>query len=137
MANTWFPKGKQALGRGQVDLESDTIMIQAIDLNSYTYSVLHDFLNDIPVGARVGDPVQLQNVSVTDGILNADDTALESLPNGAAIGALIMYQDTTVESTSHLLTYWDSGTNLPITLGSPAGSIPIIFDNGANKISKL
>lgn len=134
MANTFYPKGKEHFANGDVDWEGDTIKIQAIDTASYTYSALHEFLDDIPVGARVGDPVDLANKTATNGILDADDAVLETL-TGASIEALICYQDTTVEGTSILLIYWDSGLGLPLTPNG--GNVPIVFDNGANKIAKL
>ena len=134
MANTFYPKAKEAVWQGEINWLTDTIMAQLIDTAAYTYSAAHEFLDDIPLGARVGDPVELDSgKSVTNGILDADDVVFLALV-GATVEAFIIYQDTTVEATSRLILYFDTATGLQLTPNS--GNVPLVWDNGANKIAK-
>lgn len=92
--------------------------VRAVLLNTtgdgtlYTYSSAHDFLNDIPSGARVADSGPLTNMTFTNGVFDADDLTFYFV-SGATVEALWVYLDTGVEGTSLLLSYHDSLTLTP------------------------
>ena len=135
MANTFYPKGKEHWAKGDINWLGNTIMVQLIDLGAYTYSTLHEFLSDIPLGARVGDPVEIASgKTCTNGILDGNDVVFLSL-TGPTVEAFIIYKDTTVEATSPLLMFFDTAVGLVLQPNS--GNVPLVFDNGANRIAKL
>lgn len=117
MANAIYPLYKQALldASSNVDLNDGDVRVILVDTNDYTYSASHDFLDDVPGGARVATSTALQNTTVTNGTFDADDIALSSV-SGDQSEALIIYIHTGTEGTSRLVAYIDTGvTGLPIT----------------------
>lgn len=135
MANAIYPKAKElALGAG-LNLSAGTVKAQLVDLASYTYSAAHQFLSDVPSGARVGAAVTLSSKSITNGVFDAADLNFTGLTSAASIEALVLHVDTGVEGTSPLLLFIDTATGLPISAGSTGGTVT--WDNGASKIFSL
>jgi hypothetical protein len=67
-------------------------------------------------------------------VLDAADTAFPTV-TGDPSEAVVIYQDTGTEGTSHLIAYLDTGVGLPQT---PNGSnIDLTFPSGADKIGRL
>lgn len=136
MANAIYPKYKEAILKGQpnVDLSSGTIKVVLVDLADYTYSRAHAFLSDVPAGARVGSGT-ITNPTVVDEVLDGDDMVLPAVV-GDPSEALIIYKDTGAEGTSRLVAYMDNGVGgLPVTPNGQA--ITVVWDNGPNKILAL
>lgn len=82
-----------------------------IDLAQYTPNLTtHEFLSDIPAGARVGTPVALTLIDAADdGVLDANDVTGYVLPgNQAALGAIVIFSDTGTAATSPLLCIIDN-----------------------------
>jgi len=117
MANRMYPKGKSAIQRADVDLESDDIRVILVDLADYTYSTAHDFLDDVPAGARVATSGALGSKtvgSVAEGVFDAADVVFSSV-SGDQAEAIIIYKHTGTESTSQLIAFLDTGvTGLPV-----------------------
>jgi hypothetical protein len=117
MANKIYPKYKQALIDGASDVALDTGTVKAIlvDLADYTYSDAHDFLDDVPSGARVATSGALASKTITDGTFDAADFSFTAV-TGDVSEALIIFIDTGNEATSRLVAFYDTGvTGLPIT----------------------
>lgn len=132
MANALYPKFKEYL----LDvLLTSTVKVQLVDLALYTYSASHQFLSDIPSGARVGAAVTLTGKSATLGVFDAADPTWSGLSGAPSIEALAYYIDTGVEGTSRLVYIMDAATGLPISAGATGGTVA--HDNGANKIFAL
>ena len=119
----------------QVNLATGDIRALFVDGALYTPdTVNHDFLNDIPVGARVGAATALTSKTVTGRVFDAADTTIVGV-SGAQFEFLVLYNHTGTESTSRLIALIDTATGLAMT---PSGSdIIITWDNGANKIFRL
>lgn len=133
MASTVYPKAKEAFLKGDLDLDGDVRCI-LVDLADYTYSAAHDFLDDVPSGARVAVSGALANKTMTNGVFDADDVTLSAV-TGDPSEAIIIYRHTGTESTSNLVAFIDSATGLPVTPNG--GNITIQWDSGANKIFAL
>lgn len=133
MASAIYPKGKQNLLDGNIDMSSDTIKVAAIDTGTYTYNTAHDAYDDLS-GVQ-GTPVTLTGKSLTDGVFDADDATFTSI-TGNTVEAVVIYKDSGTPSTSYLIAYLDSATaGLPFT---PNGAnVTLTWDSGANKIFKL
>jgi hypothetical protein len=133
MANAVLPATKKAAL--DAILATGTAKAYLIDTASYTYSSAHDFLADIPGGARVGSAVSLTNITTTDGVFDADDVSFTGLSGAPTIEAVAICVDTGVEATSRFLCYIDTATGLPASAG--ASQVNVAWDGGANKIFKL
>lgn len=130
-----FVNSYMAQGANQVNLVSGDIRAILVDAAGYTPDTTnHDFLNDVPGGARVGSAVALTSKTVTGRVFDAADTTFTGV-SGAQFEYLILYNHTGTESTSRLIAIFDTATGLPMT---PSGSDIIAqWDNGANKIFRL
>jgi hypothetical protein len=134
VANAFYGKGREGFALGEVDWVDDTIKVIAVDLADYTPSLsTHDFLNDIPSGARVANAA-LTNKTATLGVLDADDTTMTSVV-GDQFEALVIMKDTGNEATSRLLIFIDTDTNGPISLTPNGGDVLIEWH--ANGIATL
>lgn len=138
MANALYDKAREAFANAQIAWLTDTIKCVLVDTASYTVNLAtDDFLNDIPLGARIATSSALSGKTNTLGVLDANDI---TFPTGytmpAASGeAVVFYKDTGAEGTSILIAYIDTATGLPIT---PNGAdFVAVLNDGPNKILKL
>ena len=129
MANKLYPKSKKQFLQAGIDLASPNVRAILIDAGAYTYDDAHDFLDDIPSGARIAVSGNLSNKAFGDnGSFDSDDPTFTGV-SGASIEAIVLYVHTGTESTSRLIMYQDTGvTGLPLT---PDGSdVQITVDAG-------
>jgi hypothetical protein len=135
-ANALYPVWKSALLQASANSAlTGTVRVVLIDAADYTYSAAHDFLDDVPSGARVCTPQTLATKTYTDGVFDADDVTFPSC-TGDQSEAILIYIDTGSEATSRLVAYIDTGfTGFPIT--PSGGNITITWSSGANRIFAL
>lgn len=129
MASVIYPKWKQAVWEGNcpdlTDEASNPIRLILIDEGSYTYSAAHDFLDDVPAGARIDTSGDWTSVTGTNGILQGTCPAFTSVAGGSTVNAAILYQHTGTEGTSRLIAFIDdlsyatNGANITITVPTP------------------
>jgi hypothetical protein len=115
MASIWYPAGIDALMEGSVALLTDTIKVVLVDTGAYTYVNTHDFLDDVPAGARIATGTLASKTSTFSSnvwTFDAADTTLSAV-TGAESEIVIIYKDTGVESTSRLLLKLDLAS--PVT----------------------
>ncbi len=134
-----YDAGREGWLGGDVDWDADTIQVILIDSGAYTANqATHDFLDDIPSGARPVTAQTLSGKTKTGGVADANDVTFPNVSGtNPTFEAVVFYKSTGVEATSRLLLYIDStnATGLPITPNG--GDITLVFDNGTNKIFKL
>jgi len=117
-----------------VDFDTDDIRVILIDAADYTVNLTtDDFLDDVPGAARVATSVDI-NTTISGRTVDGDDVTFSAV-TGDQSEALVIYKHTGTESTSRLIAYIDSATNLPVTPNG--GDIQVIWDSGANKIFTL
>lgn len=87
----------------------------------------HQFLNQVPGGARVGSAVTLASKTLSLGNFGAGNISFTSLSSAPSIELLICYRDTGVESTSDLLLALSS-SSFPIAAG--AVQVDLSFPSG-------
>ena len=119
MANALYSSYRNLLGTTGLNLDSEDIRVILIDLADYTYSAAHDFLDDVPGGARVATSATLASTTfgtVAAGVFDAADVTLSSV-TGDPSEALILYEHTGgADSARRLIAYIDTGvTGLPVT----------------------
>lgn len=135
MANALYDAARESFLKADIDMETDTIKCVLLDSADYTASLsTHDFLDDVPAGARVGTAQTLASKTFTAGVFDAADVTFPSV-TGDVCEYILIYKDTGVESTSNLIAFIDTATGLPVTPNG--GDISIAWDSGANKIFKL
>lgn len=128
MATNTYEKFKVALASAGIDLSAGTLKVILVDAADYTVDIVnHDFLDDVPAGARVATAT-LASVTLTASqvssksvvTLDAADTTFTAV-TGDTSEALIIYKDTGVEGTSRLIAYMDSNTVTGLAV-TPNGS---------------
>jgi hypothetical protein len=136
MANALYDKGRQKFAEGSIAWLTDTIRIRLVS-SAYTPNLaLHEFLSDIPAGARIGSASSaLTGKTTTNGVCDADDVVFPSVASGSTVSYVIGYKDTGVEGTSPLIFFIDTATGLPLT--TTGADVTVQWDNGANRIFKL
>lgn len=133
MANVIYPKAlERASAASPMNWLAGTIKVVALD-SGYTYNAAHEYLDDIPAGARVATSSALTGKTAVDGVIDADDVAFGAI-SGDPVVSLVIYEDTGVESTSALLIFIDGFSTF-----TPNGSAPlnVTWSNGADKIARL
>jgi hypothetical protein len=134
MASAIYPKAKEQMLQGGINLASSNVKAVLVDAADYTYSAAHEFLSDVPAAARVATSGNFASKTFPDGVFDAADAVFASA-TGDQSEAVVFYIDTGTATTSRLIAYIDTGTGLPVT---PNGAdINLVWDNGANRIFKL
>jgi hypothetical protein len=134
--NVLYPKFKEAILKALIDLSAVTVKVMLVDEATYTYAATHEFLSDVPVGARGPSTAALATKTFTNGIFDAADTTWTAPAAGTTYEGALLYVDTGTAATSRLIQYAnDAAWGLPITTNGQ--DINMVFDNGANKIFAL
>jgi hypothetical protein len=131
--NYLMPAAKQALLEGRVDYRSDPIFCVLIDAGTYTFSLAHASLADVPAWARVSTSGTLANRTTTNGIADADDITFPAVASSRTVEAVALFSGT--DDSALYLAYMDQAAGLPIT---PTGEpITVVWDNGTRKVFSL
>lgn len=136
MASVIYPTSKVRM----LDyLVAGTVKAILIDTADYTYSTAHEFLSDVPAGARIATSSALGTKTVTqsgaNAVFDAADISFSGV-TGDSSEAIILVEDTGVEATSPLIAYIDVfSAGMPVTPNG--GAIAVAFDNGAAKIFSI
>lgn len=130
-----YDKARQKFLEGSIAILTDNIKAVLVDTGAYSVNLAtHEFLSDIPSGARIATSGNLGTKSSTGGVFDAADITFTSV-SGASVEAIVLYKDTGSAGTSPLIAYIDSGTGLPVTPNG--GDISVVWDNGSSKIFEL
>lgn len=136
MSSVWYPKFLEALltQASNSNAQSGDVKAVLVDGADYTYSTSHEFLSDVPGGARVATSANLASKTFTAGVFDAADTVFTGA-SGDQSEIIIVYIDTGSAATSRLMVYIDTAGGLPVTPNS--GDITVTWPNGAGKIAAL
>ena len=135
MANALYDTGRNAFLIGSINWLTTPVWAVLVDTGLYTPNLATDqFLQIIPVGARVSSSGPLTGLSALAGVADAADVSFTAVV-GPTVEAIVLYVSTGVDATSQLIAYIDTATGLPFT--PSGGNVAIQWDNGANKIFKL
>jgi hypothetical protein len=135
MSNVLFNPGREGHLDGTIIESSGDIRVMLVKTD-YIFSAAHKFLSDITAGNDNGRSASLTSKTVTDGIFDAADTTITATA-AVACNALIIFQHTGSDATARVIAYIDTpASGLPFTPAA-SQSVPITWDNGANKIFKL
>lgn len=117
MANALYPKTKAQMLQAGINLLLADIRLIIVDLADYTYNASHEFLTDVPSGARVATSGSLTGKSIDAATAGfTSDFKTFSAVTGDVAEAIIAYIHTGTEATSRLLWFQDTGVSgLPVT----------------------
>lgn len=113
MASVLYPKFKEGLLSGTIDLTTDVIRAVLIDTGTYTYSAAHNAYDDLS-GVVATESSVLGSKTVTDGVFDSANITFTAA-TGTTAEAVVLFTDTGTASTDLLIAYIDSGTGLPVT----------------------
>lgn len=117
MANAIYPKFKEHLLTlaANNDFQDGNVKAVLVDGADYTYSSAHEFLSDVPSGARVATSGNLASKTITGGVADCADFSFTAV-TGDQSEILIIYVDSGSAATSPLVAYYDTGvTGFPVT----------------------
>lgn len=112
MASAIYPKAKESLLQGGINMSSGTIKAALVDTGTYTYSTAHQYLTSL--SGVVGTAQTVGAKTFTNGLFDGADVTFTAV-SGSSAEAIVIYLDTGVSATSPLIAYIDSGTGLPVT----------------------
>lgn len=113
MANAVQASAKEAMLEALLD--GVDVKLVLVDLADYTYSAAHNFLDDVPSGARVATSAALTGKTYTNGVFNSSAALLTSV-TGDPVEAGFLFIDTGSAATSSLIAYIDTFTSgMPFT----------------------
>jgi hypothetical protein len=123
-----------------LDLLSANVKAVFVDSATYTYSDAHEFLSDIPSGARIATSGNLAGktvatVTTDDARFDCDDFSVTFASAQPTCEALVYYVDTGTASTSYLVKYMDTSASLPLT--PPPGGGVVNVTVSANGVFEL
>ncbi len=133
MANALYPKFKELLLSGGINMINDTIKVMLMK-TFYVYNSTHQFVSAVSAYEN-GRSVALTGKSITNGVFDANDISIIATSN-SQVNAIILYKDTGNDGSSPLIAYIDNVAGIPFTPAS-GGVVQIIWDNGAYKIFSL
>jgi hypothetical protein len=136
MANGLYDAARESFLNADIDWSVDDIRAILVDTGTYTVNLTtHNFLDDIPAGARIAVSAALGSKTSAAGVADAADVTFSAV-SGATVEAVVLYKHTGVESTSNLIAYMDTGmTGLPVTPNG--GDITVQWASTTNRIFKL
>jgi hypothetical protein len=112
------------LGGGSLDLATIAVKIVLVDLADYTYNVAHDFLDDVPAGARVATSPALASKTlgvVAPGVFDCADVTIPGVA-GDPLEAAWVYAEGAADNARRLLAFIDT-TPAPAAIAfTPNGS---------------
>lgn len=119
MANVLYNAFKQAILDEGHDLVADDIRAILSDAADYTFSSAHDFLDDVPGGARVAVSSALGTKSITNGVFDSADFTWSSVTGDQSEQVILYNHDGNgagADSARQLIAFYDTGiTGMPIT----------------------
>lgn len=135
MANALYDKAAERFAQANLNWNTINAKVVLVDTSIYTFSkTTHDFLDDIPVEARVFTSGLLTGKTSVGGSCDADDITLVAV-TGPQSEALVIFEDTGNPTTSGLIAYIDTSAGLPITPNG--GDMLITWSSGSDKIFKI
>lgn len=127
MTKVVYNSAQTSFKKADIDCDTVTFKVQMVDAD-YTYSAAHDFLDDVPAGARIGTATALATVTVgtvAAGVIDAANTSISTVAGGDTVTGYIIYNDTpAAESGKHLICFADEdAAGASLSVGTNGGAI--------------
>jgi len=129
-----YDKGRQRFAEGAIAWLTDTIKAVIVDTDDYTVNLAtHQFLSDIPTGARVATSPALASKTTTNGVCGCANIVFSTV-SGDPSEAMAVYKDTGAEATSPLIQFITVATGLPVY---PSGGNVVVVVPPSTGLFKL
>lgn len=136
MANAMYPLSRQAWADGNLDWSGQDWRAILLD-NTYAYSDLHEFLDDVSA-AQIAVSGNLTGKTNVLGVCDADDIVYPAVPLGDTVSSIVVYQWTGVAATSRVAIFYDTlATAELISFATDSGDIIVRWSNGPTKMFRL
>ena len=139
MATKLYPLGKSAFAKAQIDLIGHDIRVFAVDVADYTYSDTHEFLSDVPSGARVANASLTGNAVLSGGVFDADDATLLSVSGDPFEALVLVDYNGGADTARRLIAYIDEDSDGTggFAVTPDGGNIVITWPSGSDRIFRL
>lgn len=132
MSNQFYPKGLDDFaGAGDWSNAGLTYTAMLVDTSVYTFSSAHNFYSDLS-GAIAGSNIVGRTVSGGGKCFGSNNVFYNISGN---VGAIVIFRDTGLSTTSPLILFIDSSPNLPMN-GLVNAEVDINWD-GVNGICRI
>jgi hypothetical protein len=136
MANLLYPSMKEDFLNGTINLLSVSLRV-ALVRDGYVVDASSDqFVSDVGSANIAARSDVLENITITDGVLDAENETIVEYGN-SGFSYLIIYEDTGNDSTSRLIAYIDTADGLPVNSTAETISITIQWSDLITKIFSL
>jgi hypothetical protein len=118
MSSALYPKFKEALLSGDIDLTAVDVKAVLVDTADAPYNAANTFLGDLNAAGRVVTSGNLGTKTVTGGTFDAADITFTAA-SGDPVEAIVLYVDSGTASTSALICFIDTvagGGGMAVTL---------------------
>jgi hypothetical protein len=113
--SSWYTKGRNSFGTGDIDWINDPILAILTDLSKYIPDFVNDtFISDIPSEAMIASS-RLSGKTMVDCIARATDHTFPLLDSLLTVTAIILAKDTTDINSSPVFLLIDQGIGFPYT----------------------
>jgi hypothetical protein len=132
MASALYPKFKEALLGADVDLPTVNVKAVLVDTGDVgaAYNAAHQFLSDIPSGARVVTSGNLASKTITGGVFDAADITFTAAA-GDPVEAIVLYVDSGTPTTSQLICFIDTVAGpAPLSITLNGGDVNVQWAAG-------
>jgi len=132
--NSLYGKARESFLTGQLSWTSGSVRAALVTAAYVVDLENHRYLADIAEDAISAVSASLGGRTGDQGVADARDTVLRRVV-GLPIVAIVLYKDSGVRATSHLIAYMDTAVGLPLT---PAGKdVTVRWSNDVDRIFKL
>lgn len=122
MANAIYPKAKEQMLQGGINLSSSNVKIALFRSSAVSYNAADEFLDD--VGTPVASTANLASKTFTNGVFDAANATATAVSAGAAIDVFVYYVDTGNAATSRVIAWKDTGHS-PASITPNGGDITL------------
>jgi hypothetical protein len=136
VANVLYDKGREGFLSATVSWPADTIKL-VFAMSGYTPNVSqHQYMSSVPSAAQAIRSSAFASKTYTDGIADAADVVLATVPAGPTIHYVLIFEEAGTDAAAQpLIAFIDTATGLPVTPNG--GQITVQWDNAVNRIFKL
>jgi len=121
-----YPKWKETVVQGGANSSlGGTVKALLVDVDDYTYDDSHQYLSDVPSGARVATSAALTSKTFTSGVFGAGNTTFSAV-SGDPSEAVIIFIDTGSAATSQLVSYIDGKQRVDMAANASTSATSVV-----------
>ena len=127
--NLIFPKGKENLLDGNIDLDGSNPICVAMVNTTYEYAAGYEFYHTSVSASQVGDGREatgtLSSITVTNGTLDAGNVTFSSVATGETVQGIVVFQSGNAGVADYLIAQFDTGSEGAINITTNGGDVTV------------